>query len=360
MGRSDPPHDGRVSFPGTRTDQELRARGHDLMEEYTRAVGLAAFPPHAPVLDIATGTGRMVWVLATAGHRVVTADSDPEVVRLAREGVGRLVGDDVAFRVLDASHLDLPDAAFRCIVVADALHHMDEPEAVLSELARVLEPRGRLLVVEFNEQGFRVMDEVHRAVHGRPHPDGRLSSGDLCEALHARFERVEHEVLPLHHVWVATGRRPERLEPGRAQHRLCFACGAANPHGLGLRFEPAGTDGVAARCVLDERFQGYVGVTQGGIVAAVLDAAMTHCLFQRGLRAMTARLGVRFRSPVRTGVPMTVTARLVEAEGATRMPGRVHSLSAEIEQEGELRASATATFVDIPAPDTAKDAARKA
>ncbi len=350
MRTSEPTPDDGATFTGTRTDGALRERGYDLMREYGEAVALAALPTDAPVLDIATGTGRMAWVLATAGHRVVTADRDPEVVRFARETIGPLVRGRVTFRVLDACHLDLPDAAFGAIVIADALHHMEDPVAVLAELARVLGPSGRLLVLEFNERGFRVMDEVHRAIHGRAHPDGRLSSGDLCEALHARFERVEHEVLPLNHVWIATGRRARPLEPGRVQHRLCFACGAANPHGLGLRFEPAGADGVAARCELDERFQGYAGVAQGGIVAAILDAAMTHCLFQRGLRAMTARLGVRFRLPVRTGMPMTVTARLTDAGGTARTRQRVHALSADIEQEGELRASATATFVDIPGP----------
>ncbi len=359
MRRSDPPRGGPAAFTGTRTDQELRERGYDLMAEYDRAVALAALPPGAPVLDIATGTGRMVHVLATAGHRVVTGDLDPEVVRLARESLGPPAREDVVFRVLDARRLDLPDDAFDAAVIADALHHMDEPADVLAEMARVLGPHGRLLVVEFNDLGFRVMDEVHRVIHGQPHPTGRVSSGDLCENLHARFERVEHHVLPLHHVWLATGRRPEPLEPGRVQHRRCFACGAANPHGLGLRFEPSGMDGVVARCTLDERFQGYAGVAQGGIVSLLLDAAMTHCLFQRGVRAMTARLSVRFRRPVRTGVPMTVTARILGGPATTRTPKRVHSLSAEIEQDGELRADATATFLDIPGmPATASPAGK--
>ena len=272
------------------------------------------------------------------------------MVRGARDGVGPLVAGRVELRVLDAGRLDLPDAAFESVVVADALHHVDEPERVLEEMARVLAPDGRMLVVEFNDHGFRVMEEVHRAVHGRAHPTGRISSGGICESLHARFERVEHHVLPLHHAWVASARRPEPVEPGRVQHRLCFACGTANPHGLGLRFEPLDEDGVVARCTLEERFQGYAGVVQGGIVSLLLDAAMTNCLFQRGIRAMTARLAVRFRLPVRTLVPMTVTARLLDELGPAPGRKRVHALSAQIEQEGETRATATATFVDARRP----------
>jgi len=147
------------------------------------------------------------------------------------------------------------------------------------------------------------------------------------------------------------GRKP--AEPGRVQHRLCFACGSANPHGLGLRFEPLDADGVVARCTLEERFQGYAGVVQGGIVSLLLDAAMTNCLFQRGVRAMTARLAVRFRQPVRTLVPTTVTARLLDEPGPAPSRKRVHALSAEIEQEGETRATATGTFVDIRRPGAA-------
>ena len=117
----------------------------------------------------------------------------------------------------------------------------------------------------------------------------------------------------------------------------CSACG--NCKGLGLVFHQSRETAAIAHCVLDDHFQGYAGFAQGGIVATILDSAMTNCLFLMGVRGMSARLRIRFSRPVKVGVPIEV-----EAEAITRR-GRVHELSARITQDGSLRASATGRFV---------------
>jgi ubiquinone/menaquinone biosynthesis C-methylase UbiE/acyl-coenzyme A thioesterase PaaI-like protein len=343
---SDHPDIG-AAFPGTDSDRRLSELGYDLVGEHRRAVALAGFGATDRVLDVATGSGRMAFALAAAGCRVISGDIDGEVVRETRERVGAVIRDAVVFRIMDAARLDLPDAGFASVATANALHHMAEPERVLEEMTRVLEEEGRLLIVEFNEHGFRVMDQVHRAIHHRPHDQGRLSSQAICEFLRAHFESVEHHVLPLNDVWIAGGKRREPVAAGQVHHRQCFACGPANPDGLGLRFEAAGTDGVVAHCAIDEKFQGYDGVVQGGIVSLLLDSAMTNCLFRLGIKAMTARLNVRFRMPVQTHVPLMVGARLLQREPPARRRRTVYTLSATIEQEGRERATATGTFVGV-------------
>ncbi len=45
-------------------------------------------------------------------------------------------------------------------------------------------------------------------------------------------------------------------------------------------------------------FQGYSGILHGGIVATLLDATMTHCLFHHGVRAVTGDINVRFLKPI--------------------------------------------------------------
>jgi acyl-coenzyme A thioesterase PaaI-like protein len=55
---------------------------------------------------------------------------------------------------------------------------------------------------------------------------------------------------------------------------------------------------VSARFRPKRELQGYKGILHGGMTAALLDAAMTHCLFRRGVEAMTADLHVRFVQPI--------------------------------------------------------------
>jgi uncharacterized protein (TIGR00369 family) len=130
-------------------------------------------------------------------------------------------------------------------------------------------------------------------------------------------------------------------------HGQCFACGSSNPEGLRLRF--ALEDGsVVARCVPDERFQGYRGVLQGGIVSLLLDSAMINCLFRIGVQAVTTRLSVRFARPVETGVPLTVRAALVTEGRPGPRHRRIYALRAAIEQAGIERASATGRFMPLP------------
>lgn len=65
-------------------------------------------------------------------------------------------------------------------------------------------------------------------------------------------------------------------------HPSCFVCGAANPSGFHLRFALAPDGSVSAHVPCPQQFQSYDGTLHGGVVAALLDAAMTNCLFARG------------------------------------------------------------------------------
>jgi len=59
--------------------------------------------------------------------------------------------------------------------------------------------------------------------------------------------------------------------------------------------------------------QGYNGYLQGGIAACLLDSAMTNCLFARGVLGFTAELNIKYKSPVKCGLPVTVTANITKA-----------------------------------------------
>jgi ubiquinone/menaquinone biosynthesis C-methylase UbiE/acyl-coenzyme A thioesterase PaaI-like protein len=335
-------------FPGTASDRELARLGHDLIEEYRLAIEFAVFPADESVLDVATGSGRMAYALAAAGLHVVSGDVDAAAVRDAREHLSALTGSAVEFRALDACRLGFPDSSVPSLITSNALHHMEQPLRALEEMARVMATDGKLVIVEFSERGFDVMDQVHHVVHGRPHERGTLAPLAICEFLRSRFQDVRHHVLPLNDVWIAAGKRARPLRTEDGVHAACFACGPANPYGLQLRFQVDGPDGVVAQCVVEHRYQGFDGVVQGGIVSLLLDSAMANVLLRHGIQAMTARLRVRFQHPLRTGIPLRVRARMKRARGLPARQ-RVHLLEADIEQEGLDCAAALGTFVRVRA-----------
>lgn len=134
------------------------------------------------------------------------------------------------------------------------------------------------------------------------------------------------------------GQTSNGVELSAACHPDCIACRSASEGGLGLRFHDLPDGGVATRFACDSRYQGYPGRLHGGIIATLLDAAMTHCLFARRIRGYTARLEIRYEEPVATSAGCRVRAAL-ERE---RPP--LYYLRAELWQDDVCRARAEATF----------------
>ena len=122
-----------------------------------------------PALDVGTGKGLLAIELARTGMAVVSVDVDGEEQELAKflaQEAG--VGSRMTFVHGDAAHLSYPDGHFGCVAMMDVLHHLDEPGPVLREMARVLEHAGRIIVADFDEQGFDLVAGVHRG-EGRVH-----------------------------------------------------------------------------------------------------------------------------------------------------------------------------------------------
>lgn len=121
-----------------------------------------------------------------------------------------------------------------------------------------------------------------------------------------------------------------------ASHAQCMACGANAE--LGLRFHASGA-GVKASLRLKPEWQGYTGALHGGMTATLLDAAMTHCLFNQGVEAMTADLQIRYLEPVPCMDVIELEARLV---GQRKL---VYELVAELCVGGVVKARARAKFM---------------
>ena len=125
------------------------------------------------IVDLAAGTGKLTADLVARSAHVVAVE--PVAAML-----GHLVGDlpGVPSMRAAAEHLPLRDGSVAVVVVAQAFHWFDV-EASLTELARALRPRGRLVVV-FNERDETV-DWVHRWTEVGVRGGRLLLTGGPCD-----------------------------------------------------------------------------------------------------------------------------------------------------------------------------------
>lgn len=104
--------------------------------------------PLGDLVDVGTGTGRMIELLGAEARSALGVDRSPEMLRLAR---GRIEAAGLAqaeVRHGDIYALPREAASADTVVLHQVLHFADDPAAVIAEAVRVLRPGGRLLVVD--------------------------------------------------------------------------------------------------------------------------------------------------------------------------------------------------------------------
>jgi demethylmenaquinone methyltransferase/2-methoxy-6-polyprenyl-1,4-benzoquinol methylase len=102
--------------------------------------------PHQRILDVATGTGAVANELRRRfGCTVVGLDQSPEMLAEAR----RRLGEGIELVTGTAEALPFPDAAFDGLSFTYLLRYVEDPEATLRELARVVRPGGVIAGLEF-------------------------------------------------------------------------------------------------------------------------------------------------------------------------------------------------------------------
>ncbi|WP_244534551.1 metalloregulator ArsR/SmtB family transcription factor [Hyphomicrobium sp. CS1GBMeth3] len=113
------------------------------------------------LVDLGTGTGRMLEVLADRYERGLGLDVNQPMLayaasRLKTAGLGR-----AEVRHGDIYNVALPDGAADGVVIHQVLHYLSEPAHAVREAARILAPGGRLLIVDFAPHGLEELRERH-------------------------------------------------------------------------------------------------------------------------------------------------------------------------------------------------------
>jgi ArsR family transcriptional regulator len=104
--------------------------------------------PVGRLVDIGTGTGRMIELFGRDADHAIGVDRSPEMLRLARVKLAE-VDVDSELRQGDMYSLALPASSADTVIIHQVLHYAHQPAAAVAEAARLLVPGGRLLIVDF-------------------------------------------------------------------------------------------------------------------------------------------------------------------------------------------------------------------
>jgi len=154
-----------------------RSFGYDMDKERSFIVEQAK-PIQGKILEAGTGKGHFALCLAREGHSFVTFDISPGEQRFARLnlayfGLEKLVD----FRIENAERTNFDANSFDMIFSVNVLHHLNNPYMVIDELVRILAPKGRLILADFTDKGFEIMDKIH-SLEGNIHETGKVCLDD--------------------------------------------------------------------------------------------------------------------------------------------------------------------------------------
>ena len=143
---------------------EMRALGLPADEVEAALLRLLPGDGLGRLLDIGTGTGRLLEVLAPRVSSGLGIDASRAMLALARARLGRPGLTHCAVRQADMYRLPLKDGSCDSAVLQMVLHYAEDPAAALAEAARVLRPGGRLVVVDLAAHGRSELAErlAHR------------------------------------------------------------------------------------------------------------------------------------------------------------------------------------------------------
>ena len=125
----------------------------------TRAAGDG---PFERVVDLGTGSGRMLTLLGRKAKMSVGLDLSQNMLNIARANVTRAGLDKVELRHGDIFATRLPERSADLVLVHQVLHYLADPAAAVAEAARLVMPGGRLLIVDFAPHQLEYLRDEHQ------------------------------------------------------------------------------------------------------------------------------------------------------------------------------------------------------
>lgn len=170
------------NYFAARAEDWNRLRSLHVPEDQVEAtiLSIAGDGPIQSLLDVGTGTGRMLELLAPLAVRATGLDQSHAMLNIARTVVEREGLRNVQLRQGDIYALPVDSDSFDLIVIHMVLHYLDDPARALRETARRLSPGGRLIVVDFAPHSNEFLRDEHQ--HRRLGFDGSEIAGIFRDA----------------------------------------------------------------------------------------------------------------------------------------------------------------------------------
>jgi ubiquinone/menaquinone biosynthesis C-methylase UbiE len=175
--------------------------------------------PFRSLLDLGTGTGRILELFGSQIDRGLGIDLSLDMLALARERIERAGLRHCSVRQGDIYDLALPAGAFDVVIVHQVLHFLDDGARAIREAARVLAPGGRLLVIDFASHDLEFLrDEyAHRRLgFAQDTVEQWIEAAGLDRTMHTNLapERGTESKITVS-LWLATDPRPVVAAPVR-------------------------------------------------------------------------------------------------------------------------------------------------
>lgn len=113
------------------------------------------------LIDLGTGTGRMLELLAGHYRRGIGIDASREMIAVARAKLAQCAIGHAQVRLGDIADLDASAGRADVIVIHQVLHYFDDPGRVLVQARRALKPGGEMLIVDFAPHGLEFLRTHH-------------------------------------------------------------------------------------------------------------------------------------------------------------------------------------------------------
>ena len=165
---------------------------HVREEEVEAAMcAMVGHEPLATLVDLGTGTGRMLELLAPQAGQLHGIDLSPAMLGIARTNLEKAGLRQAQLRQSDIYALPFANQTADLVTVHQVLHYLDDPQRALDEAARILKPGGRLLLVDFAPHELEALRTEHA------HRRLGISAEQMSRWLARAGLRLEaHEVLP--------------------------------------------------------------------------------------------------------------------------------------------------------------------
>lgn len=112
-------------------------------------------------LDVGTGTGRMLELMAPRIGQGIGIDSSRDMLAMARTNLDKPATGNCQVRQNDMYQMALPNKSFDAAIIHQVLHFADDPARAIAEAARVLRPGGLLLVADFAPHDHEELRDTH-------------------------------------------------------------------------------------------------------------------------------------------------------------------------------------------------------